>query len=155
MPKAQCQHCESELADFPKTCPQCQKPILGATAIKFLGQGLTDFLEVCGRSSPQQARKKTTLYLKFCQKFICDSELALLSVKMFSGLMDERSIEAIDDVIKSHQNHSENLKKVFAIISGNPELEPVAKRVNNSNRRIETLLKLWLNSDFGGRSIKR
>ncbi len=155
MPIAQCQHCDSELTDFPRVCPNCQRQILGATAIKFLGQGLIEYLDACCQSNAHMAKKKTTLYLKFCQKFLCDSELALLSVRMFNGIMDEKTLEAIDDVIKSHHNHSENLKTVLTILSSNPELDPVAKRVSNTNRRLETLLKLWLSSEFGGRSIKR
>jgi len=99
------------------------------------------------------AKKKTALYLKLCQSFLCDSELALLSVKMFGGSIDGNTSEAIEDVISAHRQHVDNLREVFRIISEEPSLEPVAKKVNNTSKRIDNLMKVWLLSDFGGRSF--
>jgi len=105
------------------------------------------------QNRPGPGQEKTALYLKLCQSFLCDSELALLSVKMFGGSLDENTSEAIEDVISAHRQHVDNLREIFRIISGEPALEPVAKKVNNTGKRLDTLLKTWLLSDFGGRSF--
>lgn len=127
------------------------------TAIHFLGQILNDNLERYIRYDPDQVKKKMTLYLKFCQRFLCDSELALLSVRTLPSGFDERTVAAIKDVISSHRQHSENLKNASRIIGGEakPELLPVIKKVETTIRRLDGLLNTWLLSDFGGRSFGR
>ena len=153
MPEIQCQHCKAQLSNFSKTCPNCDQPLLGTTAVQFIGDGLSEYLEECVKTDPVMAKKKTALYLKLCQSFLCDSELALLSVKMFGGSIDGNTSEAIEDVISAHRQHVDNLREVFRIISEEPSLEPVAKKVNNTSKRIDNLMKVWLLSDFGGRSF--
>ncbi|MDR2946587.1 MAG: hypothetical protein LBV79_07580 [Candidatus Adiutrix sp.] len=153
MPKVQCQHCRTELDNFEKICPRCEQPLMGTTAVQFIGDGLSEFLAECVKSDATLARKKTTLYLKLCQSFLCDSELALLSVKMHHGAIDESTSEAIDDVINTHRQHVDNLRRVFTIISEEPSLQPIAKKVHNTGRRVDNLLKAWLLSDFGGRGL--
>jgi len=155
MPQATCQHCHETISDYPTICPHCQRRILGATAIHFLGQTVTLCLNQCIGENPKLAKKKTSLYLKLCQTFLCDSELALMNVKRLREDMDERTLEAIEDVINSHYQHSENLASILLILSQNPELEPVAKRVNSATRRIDKLLKDWISSEPGGRTINR
>lgn len=153
MPTIQCQHCQAQLDNFPKYCPECEQPIMGTTAVQFIGDGLTQFLEANTKKNPEAAKKKTSLYLKLCQSFLCDSELALLSVKMFNGAIDDNTSEAIEDVIGTHKQHTENLRNVLRIISQEPSLEPVATKANNIGKRLDTLMKAWLHSDFGGRSL--
>lgn len=153
MPTIRCQHCSNTLDEFLRVCPHCQRQILAASAIHFLGEGLSELLEECAESDPKLAKKKTTLYLKFCQKFLCDSEMALLSVKTYGGEWDERTLEAIEDVIESHHMHQANLKAVNKLISGVPLLAPVTKKVNLTSRRLDDLMQAWLHSDFGGRTF--
>jgi len=155
MPQATCQHCNESINDYPTVCPHCQRRILGATAINFLGQTVTFYLDQCVGDHPQLAKKRTALYLKMCQTFLCDSELALMNVKKYNEDMDERTLEAIEDVIHSHYQHSENLASILLILSRNPELEPVVKRVNSATRRMDKLLKAWISSELGGRSLNR
>lgn len=153
MPKIQCQHCKTSLAAFDKICPNCEQAIRSTTAVQFIGEGLSECLTEYVKIDPVLAKKKTALYLKLCQSFLCDSELALLSVRMFGGSLDDATSEAIEDVIGAHRQHAENLRAIFSIISDEPSLAPVAKRINNIGKRIDALLKTWLLSDFGGRSF--
>lgn len=157
MPQAQCQNCFNQLPEFTTHCPHCQQEVRMATAIHFLGQVLTEHLEKYVRNEPEQAKKKMTLYLKFCQRFLCDSELALLSVRTLSRDFDDRTITAIQDVISSHRQHTDNLKNARQIIGGEakPELLPVVKQLETTARRLDGLLNAWLHNDFGGRSISR
>lgn len=157
MPQAQCQTCFNNLSEFTTHCPHCQREVQMTTAVHFLGQILMEHLETSVRSNPERAKKKVTLYLKFCQRFLCDSELALLSVKTRPSGFDDRTVSAIKDVISSHRQHSENLKKARRLIGAEarPELLGVAKKVDATARRLDSLLKTWLLSDFGGRTFGR
>ena len=143
MAKVQCQHCQSYLEDFLSVCPYCKRKILAVTAIRFLGEGLSEYLRIYVKDSPQLAKKKTTLYLKMCQRFVCDSELALLNVRACSGSFDHKTTEAIKDVIGSHQQHMDNLNDFLEIIGDEPLLAPVAKKIVNTSRRIDVLLEAW------------
>lgn len=127
------------------------------TAIHYLGQILTEQLERHAHTRPELAKKKMTLYLKFCQRFLCDSELALLSVRALPSGLDERTVTAIKDVISSHRQHTTNLKTVLRIISNEtkPELLSLIKKIDTTARRLDSLLNTWLLSDFGGRALGR
>lgn len=157
MPQAQCQNCFNQLPEFPSHCPHCQREILMNTAIHFLGQILTEHLERYAPNDPEQAKKKLAIYLKFCQRFLCDSELALLSVRTLPSGFDERTVTAIKDVINSHRQHTDNLKQARRIISrdARPEFLSVVKKIDATARRLDSLLNTWLVSDFGGRSLGR
>gem|GEM_PF-3509002 len=157
MPQAQCQNCFKQLSDFPTHCPHCHREILMTTAIHYLGQILTEQLERHVHTRPELAKKKMTLYLKFCQRFLCDSELALLSVRALPSGLDERTVTAIKDVISSHRQHTTNLKTVLRIISNGtkPEWLSMIKKIDATARRLDNLLNTWLLSDFGGRALGR
>ena len=153
MPTVQCQHCNQQLENFLRTCPHCDQRVLAVSAIRFLGQGLIEFLERQAIVAPELAKKKTTLYLKYCEAFICDSERAFVSVSTFGGSLDERSYEAIKDVIGSHREHLATLKSVLPLIALSPQLAPVVKRVDRTNRQLENQLRKWMNGNFGGRTF--
>lgn len=143
MAKVLCQHCQNYLEDFLSVCPYCKQKILAVTAIRFLGEGLSEYLRIYVKDSPQLAKKKTALYLKMCQRFVCDSELALLNVRSFRGGFDNKTTEAIKDVIGSHKQHMENLNEFLEIIGDEPLLAPVAKKIINTSLRIDVLLEAW------------
>lgn len=126
------------------------------TAIHFLGQALSEHLKICVKTDARLAKKKTALYLKFCQKFLCDSELALIKVRGLPRGFDGRTVTAIRDVISSHRQHIANLKAARQILSGASELElvPVLKKIDLVVHRLEALLKAWLLSGFGGRAFE-
>lgn len=155
MPQAQCQICFNQLPAFPTHCPHCQREILMTTGLHFLGQILTEHLEKHSQSDPEVAKKKLTLYLKFCQRFLCDSELALLSVRTLPSGFDKRTATAIKDVISSHRQHTATLKTARRIISldAKPEYLSVVKKIDSTARRLDNLLNTWLVSDFGGRDF--
>jgi len=157
MPQVQCQNCFNQFPEFLNHCPHCQREILMTTAIHFLGQILTEHLERYCSNDPEQAKKKLTIYLKFCQRFLCDSELALLSVRALPSGFDERTVTAIKDVISSHRQHTDNLKNARRIISleAKPEFLSVVKKIDTTARRLDNLLNTWLVSDFGGRTFGR
>lgn len=157
MSQAQCQHCFNQLPEFTTHCPHCQQEIQMTTAIHFLGQVLIEHLEKYVRNEPEQAKKKMILYLKFCQRFLCDSELALLSVRTLPNGFDERTVMAIKDVISSHRQHTETLKNARRIIGGEakPELLPVVKKLDTTVKRLDSLLNAWLLNDFGGHALGR
>lgn len=153
MPTIQCQHCHQPLEQFYRVCSYCDRRLLATSAIRFIGEGLSEYLRATVSASPEKAKKKTTLYLKCCQTFLCDSELALVSATTFRGRFDERTYEAIEDVIGSHRQHATNLNTVSTLITGAPLLVPVVKRLDLTNRRLDNLLQKWLVSDFGGRTF--
>ncbi len=153
MPIVQCQHCHQPLEHFYRICSHCDRRLLAASAIRFIGEGLSEYLRATIPASPDKAKKKTALYLKCCQTFLCDSELALVSATTYRGRFDERTYEAIEDVIGSHRQHAANLDLVSALITGAPLLAPVAKRLDLTSRRLDSLLQKWLVSDFGGRTF--
>lgn len=157
MPTGHCQYCRSSFDDFPTHCPVCRQELRMVTAIDYLGQCLFEHLS-SGDSLPADKKKKLTLYLKFCQKFICDSELALLNVKLARDDFDEPTLKAIEDVIQSHRQHADNLKTALKIIGLSPpeDLGEVVKKTLSTQKRLEKLMQSWLGEDAaGGRSIIR
>lgn len=157
MSYAQCQSCFNPLPDFPSHCPHCQGEVLMSTAIHFLGQILAEHLEKHAQNDPEQARQKLAVYLKFCQRFLCDSELALLSASTLPSGFDDRTVAAIKDVINSHRQHSDNLKEARRLIcrEAKPELLPAVKKIDATARRLDRLLNTWLVNDLGGRTLGR
>lgn len=155
MPTVQCQHCNQHLENFLRACPHCDRRILAVSAIRFLGQGLIEFLKCRVATAPELAKKKTALYLKLCEVFICDSERALVSVCTHGGPLGEESYEAIEDVIGSHREHLATLKLVLPLVVPEPQLALTVKRINRTNRQLENQLHKWMSSDFGGRTFGR
>ncbi len=152
-PRVVCQHCRQSLDGFPVLCPHCGQKLAGITATHYLGQTVPFSVKTCLSDHPEQAKKKINPYLKLCDYFLCSSELALIKVKSFQGILDSRSLEAIDDVMGTLQQHIENLTTIQALIEETPFLLQTAKKVESSLKRCCVLLKKWRSNNFIASSV--
>ncbi|UQZ89114.1 hypothetical protein C4J81_07845 [Deltaproteobacteria bacterium Smac51] len=152
VPQVRCQHCKKPLDGFPVLCPHCGERLGSATATHYLGQTVPFSIKSCVTDHPEQAKKKISPYLKLCDYFLCNSELALMQVNSYQGVMDSRSLEAIDDVLETLQQHIINLTLIRELIATTPFLTPTTKKVDGALKKCRSLLQKWQASDFTGPS---
>jgi len=143
MSVVRCQHCQYQMENYLAVCPQCKQELQAATAIHYIGEGLDGFLTEAAKISPPMVKRKVALYMKMCQGFLCDSELAFISVKTFKGPIDDRTYAAVADVVQSHFQHLNNLESILKIVETNPELASVTKTVVSMMHKISDLLEVW------------
>lgn len=148
LPQVLCQHCRQSVDGFPVLCPHCGQKLAGLTATHYLGQTVPLSVRRCVDHHPEQAKKKINPYLKLCDYFLCSSELALLKVKAFQGILDSRSLEAIDDVMGTLQQHIVNLTTIRELIEETPFLAPTNKKVESALKRCSSLLQKWRSNNF-------
>lgn len=148
LPRAKCQHCQQEINGFPALCPHCGQKLAGITATHYLGQTVPFAIRSCIGDHPEQAKKRISPYLKLCDHFLCTSELALIKVKAFPGILDSRSLDAIDDVMGTLQQHIVNLTTIHDLIEETPFLAPTTKKVESALRRCRVLLQKWRANNF-------
>lgn len=147
-PQVLCQHCRQDLDGFPVLCPHCGQKLAGITATHYLGQTVPFSVRNCIADHPEQAKKKISPYLKLCDYFLCSSELALIKVKAFQGILDSRSLEAIDDVMGTLQQHIVNLTTIRELIVETPFLAQTTKKVESALKRCCLLLQKWRSNNF-------
>ncbi|MGL4209118.1 MAG: hypothetical protein ACRCTY_06990 [Candidatus Adiutrix sp.] len=140
------------------SCPYCKLPLLGTTAIALLGATLGETIVAVLPNNPKQAKKKVSLYLKLCHSFLCDSELALLSVNTMKKGQDAQTYQAITDVIDSHLQHIVNIKLILDIIKDSPPLKLVSTHLEKCLSRMQSLLSVWqfnfADASFSGEMVQ-
>ena len=149
MSKPRCQHCNEDLTAFTKTCPFCRRPLLGTTAVNFIGDSVIEFIQENIESNPNLAKKKASLYAKLCQDFLCRSGEAYLRAGGLPGPFDDRTRLSVEDVIASHRQHVKNLAEIIRLTKGREELRPVIKRIEAAHKQIDEALRAWLASNAG------